>query len=145
LKKDDFLFFCLSTSASVNLEAVKQTRMQKKEGYIQSIVESKKDNPGFSKTREEKRLGMMKKDLVISEYEALPATHEATKGRVKWDEEMVEALLNLRLVQRITSTQQRHASWEKLTLAWNTRMTIAKNSARMTSKQLQEKYIALKV
>ena len=96
-------------------------------------------------------MSAMKKGAVIAEWEAL-APQGTSSARVKWDEEMVEALLALRLVEykkrigeKNTSTQQRSASWEKLTLAWNTRMTIAKNTARMTSKQLQEKYGVLKV
>ena len=130
--------------------------MKKKEEYFDAILEHKKGNPEFSKTRETKRLSKMKKSEVVEEYEkvvaAVSVEGNATLTRLRWDEFMVETLLNLRLVKfgsnlgkKNTSNQQRGVYWSKLELEFNQLMVKEKNDMRLTSKQLQEKYTSLKV
>jgi hypothetical protein len=130
--------------------------MKKKGEFFDAILEHKKCNPGFSKTRETKRLSKMKKSEVIEEYEKVVAAASvegnAAPTRLKWDEFMVETLLNLRLVKfgntlgkKNTSNQQRGVYWSKLELEFNQSMVNEKNDTRLTSKQLQEKYTNLKV
>jgi len=126
----------------------------KKPDLVSKIVDlqSKKDS-SYNTATEALRLAKLSKpalQTLLSELEN-GSGNDSTSQRMKWDSFMVEVLLRTRIdsfgraYAGSKSNSQLKLLWEKIAMQFNREILLKGYTAKQTSKQLRDKYAAVKV